>query len=354
MPRLTEVYVAVLTRNVEDAGTDNPPVLLFSRGGQDLFQIPLGDFDFVRGRAGLHRLNVENRALDSELLELRLLASGDDAWAPQSVIAWGISGHLPREVVVPLGAVLDLANPFSAPSDGTWLSTDSSEGVSTLALRPVGSGAIDSRAHRIIVIAATEQYPGFFPGGGPGPAVDLEDTGTEGPVTLSAGVPGRLMLSYLLPRTPQGDLGQSRANFYTTKLPAPFSRADLSGGWFTLTIGTDDVWVPDYFAVFGLNTSDGQTDMLIPFVHAPQISLEHMSTDPSEGWESNELPNALVYSGPVVHPPVVGDAFGGMMETMARRVIRNPPSPGAAAGAPAKNPTRANRVKRPGKTTRGR
>ena len=68
-----------------------------------------------------------------------------------------------------------------------------------------------------------------------------------------------------------------------TKLPAPFSRADLSGGWFTLTIGTDDVWVPDYFAVFGLNTSFGQTDMLIPFVHAPQISLEHMSTDPYRG-----------------------------------------------------------------------
>ena len=90
------------------------------------------------------------------------------------------------------------------------------------------------------------------------------------------------MLSYLLPKTPQGDLGQGRANFYVTKLPAPFSRADINGGWFTLTIHTDDVWVPDYCAVFGLNTWFGQTDMLIPFVHAPQISLEHMSTDPSE------------------------------------------------------------------------
>jgi hypothetical protein len=66
MPRLTELYVATLTRNVEDAGTSDPPALLFSRAGQDLFQIPLGDFDFARGRAGLHRINVENRALDSE------------------------------------------------------------------------------------------------------------------------------------------------------------------------------------------------------------------------------------------------------------------------------------------------
>lgn len=335
MPRLTEVYVATLTRNVEDAGTSDPPALLFSRAGQDLFQVPLDNLDFARGRAGIHRINVENRALDSEHLELRLLATGRDAWAPQHVIAWGISGHLPRELVVPLGAVLDLASPFSSSSDGTWLSTDSGEGVSTLALRSVGPGAVDSRAHRIIVIAATEQYPGFFPGGGPGPAVGFEDTGTDGPVTLSAGVPGRLMLSYLLPHTPQGDLGKSRANFYMTKLPAPFSRADLNGGWFTLTIGTDDVWVPDYFAVFGLNTSYGQTDVLIPFVHAPQISLEHMSTDPSEGWESNELPNALVAPAPIVHPPVVGDTFGGLIEAVPRRATDKAPSPAATDDAPA-------------------
>ncbi len=337
MPRLTEVYVAVLTRNVEDAGTSDPPALLFSRAGQDLFQIPLGDFDFSTGRAGLHRINVENRALDSEALELRLLATGDDAWAPQSVIAWGISGRLPRELVIPLGAVLDLAGPFSSASEGTWLSTDSSEGVATLALRPVGPGQLNSRAFRIIVIAATEQYPGFFPGGGPGPAVEFEDTGTEGPVTLSAGVPGgRLMLSYLLPQTPQADLSKSSANFYMTKLPAPFSRADLSGGWFTLTIGTDDVWVPDYFAVFGLNTSNGQTDLLIPFVHAPQISLEHMSTDPSEGWESNELPNALVATGPVVNPPNFGGTFGGVFEAEPRRGKGDAPSPEAKDGAAAK------------------
>ena len=156
-------------------------------------------------------------------------------------------------------------------------------------------------------------------------------------MTLSAGVPGRLMLSYLLPHTPQGDLGQGRANFYVTKLPAPFSRADLNGGWFTLTIGTDDVWVPDYFAVFGLNTSFGQTDVLIPFVHAPQISLEHMSTDPTEGWESNELPNALVAPAPTVHPSDFGGTFGGVIETVPRRATGNAPSP-ATDGAPADAP----------------
>jgi hypothetical protein len=143
------------------------------------------------------------------------------------------------------------------------------------------------------------------------------------------------LLSYLLPHTPQGDLGQGRANFYVTKLPAPFSRADLSGGWFTLTIHTDDVWVPDYFAVFGLNTSFGQTDMLIPFVHAPQISLEHMSTDPAEGWESNELPNALVAPGPIVHPPDFGGTFGGVIEAVPRRATGKPSSSGATDGAAA-------------------
>lgn len=116
MPRLKELCAATLTMIVENAGTSDPPALLFSRAGQALFQMPLGDFDFARGRACLHRLNVEDCALNSEQLELPLLATGDDAWAPQSVTPWGISGRLPRELVVPLGAVLDLTTPFTSPS----------------------------------------------------------------------------------------------------------------------------------------------------------------------------------------------------------------------------------------------
>jgi hypothetical protein len=168
------------------------------------------------------------------------------------------------------------------------------------------------------VISATDQYPGFLPGGSGPAAGDASDTGTEGPVTLQAGAPGRLLLSYLLPKTPQGDLGQGNANFYLTDLAAPFSRADLEGGQFTLTISSTDWWVPVYFAVFGVDTTWGQPNALIPFVHAPAISLERMSTDPSEGWHSNGLPTAQLVPPAHVFPPVVGGLSGDLISARQR------------------------------------
>lgn len=320
MPRLTELYVATRTRNVENAGTDHPPVLLVSRAGQDLFQVPL-DLDMAgmeRGKASLNRLDVADLALDSEDLEFRLLAGGDDAWALEDAIAWGIAGRLPRLVTVPLAALLGLASAFTPASGGTWLSTDTDEGVASVALRPVTAGTRTLRAWRLIVIAVTEPHAGFEPGGGPGPSVgEMSDVGTAGPLTLQAGGPGRLLLSYTIPRTPQGDLGVGNANFYITDLAAPFSRADVEGGQFTLTLESSDWWVPDYFAVFGIDTTFGQPNALIPFVHAPAISLERMSADTSEGWHTNGLPTALVPPPSPVLPPTV---IGGLVDAVAARM----------------------------------
>jgi hypothetical protein len=319
MPRLAELYLATRTRNVEDAGTSHPPSLLLSRAGQDLFEVPLeGDTDGLgTGRAAVFRIDVADQALDSEGLELRLLAGGDDAWAPEHVIVWGIAGRLPREVVVPLAAELELASPLTTESGGTWLSTDSSEGVSVLLLRPVGQGLQTTRAWRMIAVFVTNPYPRFLPGG-PGPGGPLEEGGTDGPVTLQAGGPGHLVLSYQVPSTPQGDLWHGRANFYLADLAAPFSRADVEGGSFTLTIGSSDWWVPSYVAVFGLDTTFGQPTVLIPFVHAPTISLERMSCDPSEGWHTNALPHALVAPPSPVLPPITGGVTGGVADSMAR------------------------------------
>jgi hypothetical protein len=320
MPRLAELYVATRTRNVEDAGTSDAPSLLLSRAGQDLFEVPLeGDIDGLgTGRAAVFRIDVSDQALDSEGLELRLLAGGNDAWAPEHVIVWGIAGRLPREIVVPLAAQLELASPVTAESAGTWLSTDSSEGVSVLLLRPVGQGTRTTHAWRMIAVFVTDPYPRFLPGG-PGPGGSLEETGTDGPVTLQAGGPGRLVLSYQVPSTPQGDLWHGRANFYLADLAAPFSRAYVEGGSFTLTIGSSDWWVPSYVAVFGLDTTFGQPNMLIPFVHAPTISLERMSCDPSEGWHTNALPHALVVQPGLVFPPVTGGVTDGVLDPMARK-----------------------------------
>lgn len=307
MPRLSELYVATRTRNVEDAGTDDAPVLLVSRAGLDLFQVRLDGQLPETGKAQVSKIDVSDQALDSEGLELRLLAGGDDAWALEDAIAWGIAGRLPREQVVPLAALIELASPFTPGDGGTWLSTDADEGVASVALLPVTAGTRTQRAWRMIVVCVTEPHRDFLPGGGPGPSAgEFGDMGTAGPVTLQAGGPGRLVLSYTLPKTPQSDLGVGRSNFYLTSLAAPFSRADVEGGNFTLTIGAADWWVPTYFAVFGLDTTFGQPSALIPFSHTPAIALERMSSDPAEGWHSNELAMALVVPPPPVLPPILG------------------------------------------------
>jgi hypothetical protein len=197
------------------------------------------------------------------------------------------------ERVIPLGAFLDLANPLTPADRGVWVSGDTSEGEKILFVPSVDRGRDATRARRLIVVVATDAYAAMFPAA-IGPGGDFEETGTDGPVTLQAGAPGRLVLNYTLPSTPQGDLGHGAGAFYIVDLAAPFSRADVEGGAFTLTIGSDDWWKPDYFAVFGVDTTIFGPNVLIPFVAASAFELRQMSSDPAEGWHSVILPTAKV------------------------------------------------------------
>ena len=158
-----------------------------------------------------------------------------------------------------------------------------------------------------------------------GPGGQLADAGTVGPLTLQGGGAGRLFLSYTLPETPQGDLAKGEGAFYIVDLAAPFSRADLEGGAFTLTIGSEDWWKPDYFAVFGVDTVTFGPRALIPFVAASAFELRQMSSDPSEGWHSFVLPTAKVLPQRPIRPDVdIDDVEGG-----ARRANSSPCGPGA-------------------------
>jgi hypothetical protein len=167
-----------------------------------------------------------------------------------------------------------------------------------------------------------------------GPGGDFSDTGTVGPLTLQAGGAGRLLLSYTLPVSPQGDLDHGAGAFYVVDLAAPFSRSDLEGGAFTLTIESDDWWKPDYFAVFGVDTANFGPRVLIPFVAASAFELRQMSSDPSEGWHSVVLPTAKVLPQHPIHPDVDIDDVGGVL---AREFVvphaedRQPPPEGLAA-----------------------
>ncbi|MGH6658139.1 MAG: hypothetical protein ACREBM_00650, partial [Sphingomicrobium sp.] len=248
MALLNELYLATRTRNVSDAETDDSPVLVVSRDSTVLRSQQLfGGYLESRGAGAVFRFDIRDAQIDSDDLTLDLRASGDDAWSPEHVIVWGISGELGRELVIPLGAFLDLADPLTSESDGQWVSSDDSEGELMLPIHSVGRGSDDTRAQRLIVIVATDPYGAMSPAAA-GPGGDYEDAGTAGPLTLQAGVPGKLLLDYTLPATPQSDQSSFGGGFYIVDLAAHFSRADLAGGAFTLTIQSDDWWKPDYFA----------------------------------------------------------------------------------------------------------
>jgi len=295
MPILAELYVAARTRNVEDADTDDMPTLVVRRGPDVVFTQPLfgGSSMVGRGQSGVWRFDVLDQNLDSADLTIELHASGDDAWSPEHVISWGISGELGDERVIPLGARLDMGSPLISADDGTWISTDPNDGgPRVLRLRRVGRGQNGTRARRIIVVSATDPFPAMFTSVGPN--FDFKARGSNGPVTLQGGGAGRLFLSYTLPATPQGDLSLSSAGFYVADLAAPFSRLDCVGGAFTLTIESADLWRPDYFAVFGLDTTSGVPRAMIPYVAASGRELKQMSSDSLGGFHTVVLPTAKV------------------------------------------------------------
>lgn len=314
MALLRELYIAVRTRNIGNAETDDPPVLVISRGLDILWSGQLdGSYLESRGAGAVFRFDIRGAQIDSTGVGLDLRASGDDAWSPEHIIVWGISGELGRELVIPLGAFLDLADPLTPEGAGQWVSSDDSEGESILLIPSVGRGSDETRAQRLIVVTATDAYESMFPAAA-GPGGDFEDTGTAGPLTLQAGTPGKMLLDYTLPATPQGDQSHGGGAFYIVDLASHFSRADMIGGAFTLTIQSDDWWKPDYFAVFGVDTAKFGPNALIPFVAASAFELKQMSSDSSEGWHSIVLPNARVIRQRPGGPVEGVDDLDGVLE----------------------------------------
>lgn len=328
MAILKEIYLAARTRNVADADTENLPVLVVRRDPDIVFSKPLfgGHWRTDRGASGVWRFDVAELNIDSSGLRLELWASGDDAWSPEHVIGWGISGRVGDERVIPLAAFLDLANPVTQHDRGIWVSGDENEGDKVFFLPSVGRGTDATRARRVIVISATDPYGGMFPGA-VGPGGDFGDTGTVGPLTVQGGGAGRLFLSYRLPPTPQSDQEHGGAGFYVADLAAPFGRLDLAGGAFTLTIESEDWWVPDYFAVFGADTSEFGPNALIPFVAASAFELRQMSSDPSEGWHTIVLPTAKVLPQRRFPPDIVVEEVEGVLGAPAPHPDDTEPRP---------------------------
>ena len=277
----------------------------------------------------MFRFDVREANLDSADLTIELHASNDDAWSPEHVIVWGISGRVGDERVIPLAAFLDLASPLTPADGGVWISTDTSEGERILFVPSVGRGTTATRARRLIVISATDAYPRCFLRRRD-QAVTSKRLERTGPSRCKAAAPGDCSsLTRCRPRR-RAISATAEAGSTSSILAAPFSRQDLEGGAFTLTIGSDDWWKPRLLRGIGVDTVNGGPRALIPFVAASAFELRQMSSDPAEGFHSMVLPTAKVLPQLTLPPDAVDpDDLGGVL---AAKGVAHPENRGPRAG----------------------
>ena len=237
MALLSELYVALRTRNTSDAETDDSPVLVVQRNANTLWSQKLfGDYLKDRGAGAVFRFDIADAQIDSADLDLQLWASGDDAWSPEHVIAWELPARGAKSELSRFG----LPRPRQSAHARRRRRLDQ-RGYERRRADPLPTacwpGRDGTQARRLVVVTATDPYGNMFPSA-VGPGGDVSDSGTNGPLTLQAGAGGRMLLDYTLPVTPQSDQDEGGGALYIVDLAAPFSRNDLEGGQFTLTIGS--------------------------------------------------------------------------------------------------------------------
>src|SRR5262245_44232701 len=105
MPSVTDVWMAGLTRNRNDAGTNDPITLSINLDGEDVLNSPLFDvasehFWWTDPQAsqaqGLLHEQHPLREFASEALtdsSIRLGVAGDNAWQPEEIFAFGETGR---------------------------------------------------------------------------------------------------------------------------------------------------------------------------------------------------------------------------------------------------------------------
>jgi hypothetical protein len=298
------LWVGMLTRNEEDAGTDSPIALAVTQDRADrLYHLFPDSSQTDQGQGGANLYEVPDTVvvlakISAERdLEFRLHIRGDDAWSPEVVFVWG--EVLGAEAVIPLAlslkAVLDIAGPNSTP---LVLSTDPTDAESSQSppLHKVGPGSADTRMRSCLMLLSTSTE---------------QDAGTDNGLHLDTTVfsePG--IQGQFFGDTPQEDLVTGQAILYQFTIldddeePIEISFDMLLPDSFRLSIGGDDQWTPGSFFLFGIDQllEDGSNvTSVIPLVHLPVWNLGQMSRDPNEGRSSVVLPLAPL-AAPVPSP----------------------------------------------------
>jgi hypothetical protein len=294
MTTVDKIWVATLTKNEDDAGTDVGALnLTIDINGEDVADI---DFGFMSGSGPLSGgLGPDSGWLDDgqaaisggtdsdpgqplpNPIDLSLLTNSsirlgirdDDAWGPQQVLVFGQTQPqwTPSQIIA-LAMETDLAH---------WLSTDSSEGHLTMPLRLVGQGNSATTIIRKVMLLV-------YTGSG-------SNVETDSPIRLQITAGGALVADQTVTDTPQDDLEQYTGNWYSMDVAVPFTKGDVvSNGNIRLSILGDDAWLPSQVYVFGLDTASGRPSEVVTLVAIPKWDLGSLSTDPSEGNASILLP----------------------------------------------------------------
>jgi hypothetical protein len=280
MAVVDDLWLAALTKNEDDAGSDNRFNLTIDINGDDVVDkdftlswgaLGEGHDGLDPGQAGLEESKTLPTPFDANGLtnsSVRLGIRDDDAWGVQHVLLLGrvLPDFQPGRIIA-LAMETDLTH---------WLSTDPSEGHLSMPLRLVGSGSSTTLIHRVLLLVYTDS------------GVDIE---TDSPIQLQITAGGNLVLQQQIADTPQDDLEQYTANWYVMDAVVPFTRGDIiSNGGIRLSILGADAWLPKTVFVFGLDTADGRPNDVVGLVTVPDWDLGSLSTDPQEGNQSVDLP----------------------------------------------------------------
>lgn len=275
MAAIDDVWLAALTKDEDDAGSDNRFNLIANVDGKDVFrhdfllgwtlpgQGPAGLRD---GHAGLEQATPP-APFDSDKLtnsSVRLGLRGDDAWGPKHVlvIGRGQPDFTPGRFIA-LAMETEIAR---------WLSADSDEGRLTMPVRRVGAGTSSTVIRRVLLLVYTDRP---------------SDVDTESDIKLQIAASGRLMLDQKITH----DFKRVRAYWHYLPVERPFTRADiLSKGAIHLSILGTDAWLPMTVFVFGLDTEEGRPNEVVTLSAIPKWDLGWLSTDTSEGLASVPLP----------------------------------------------------------------
>lgn len=277
MPIFNSLFLAVLTKNEDDAGTSDTLNLTVNVGGEDVLDKDFGT-DLDDAAADVIWSNALDAPLDSTGLtnsSVRLGIRDDDAWAPQEVLLFGQAepDFQPGRMVA-LAMESDLQH---------WLSTDSSEGLLTMPLRLVSPGSSTTVIRRVLMLVHT-----IWSSLGTG-------SGTDSPIELEVRAGGNVVLKQEIHDTAQDDLERGVTNWYMLDAATPFTRADvLANGGITLRILGSDKWRVGPLFLFGLDTATGRPNTVVNLNGEPMRDLGWMSTDTSEGSPSVEITVATI------------------------------------------------------------